>query len=285
MSLYLAHGNSIEEIEKYDLVASSKNVSIAEYFYSEGKDMMHPFTHSHKEYEFLMPLETIPLLRYEKAIYIGEVGNCYPIEPFVPHGIEFDLQSHTISIVISNELIDKEKKRQGFEGRYFNTKFFIRKELLLLVQKFQEEASKDYPNELIINHIENLLARVLVHDGLVKDVDNRRPEKVYAKNIKNVLEYIFNNYDNPELSVLELAEVCGCSVAHFSRSFKAFVGDPPIVHINKLRLSKAKALFGNKDLSLGEIAKMCGYNNISTFTESFKKIIGMKPKEYREKFY
>ena len=62
------------------------------------------------------------------------------------------------------------------------------------------------------------------------------------------------------------------------------MNDSPVVHLNKLRLSEAKELFKNKELTLGEIATKVGYKNLSTFTEAFKSIVGMKPKKYRDKY-
>jgi AraC family transcriptional regulator of arabinose operon len=89
---------------------------------------------------------------------------------------------------------------------------------------------------------------------------------------------MFENFRDPNLTIAKLADISGYSPAYFSRAFKAYMNDAPIVHLNKLRLSEARALFKNKDLTIGQISEMVGYNNMSTFTEAFKNILGMKPK-------
>lgn len=60
--------------------------------------------------------------------------------------------------------------------------------------------------------------------------------------------------------------------------------DTPIMHLNKMRISQAKVFFENSDLTIQEIAHKVGYKNISTFTEAFKRVMGMTPNYYRKKF-
>ena len=285
MSVYLAHSASLEEIKKFDTIDEFVGFSIAQYTYQEGKESLLPFQHTHEEYEFIIPLSTIPLLRYEKANYIGEVGYIYPVNPFVNHGLELDsATSSVISITVDASLIEKYKQELGYEGRYFYTRFIASKEIMLSITKFQELSHKAVPNKMILELIRKNILINLIKDGLASGEDNRRPEKVYAKNIKQIILYMFENYNDPDLTISKLAELCGYSTAYFSRAFKAYMNDPPVVHLNKLRLSEAKELFHNHDLTLGEIATMVGYKNLSTFTEAFKNIIGMKPKEYRDKY-
>ena len=71
---------------------------------------------------------------------------------------------------------------------------------------------------------------------------------------------------------------------YFTKVFKKFMNDTPINHLNKLRLSRAKELMRDESLSLEEIALMSGYKNNSSFTESFKRLIGMNPLVYRKKY-
>ena len=285
MSVYLAHGLTVSEIKKYNFVDGTKDFSIAELIGGDGREELNPFQHTHEEYEFIIPLKTIPLMKYEKANYIGEVGYCYPVNPFVNHGLELELEnSHVISITASKKLVDERKERLGFKDKYFYTRFLYDKDLLIAIQKFQEAVRNEASNRMIPEVIANKLLDYLIAEGLSSGEDNRRPEKVYTKNIRHVIVYMFENYRDPELNVVKLAEYSGYSVSYFSRAFKAYMGDSPVVHLNKLRLSEAKELFNDKTLTLGEIATRVGYKNLSTFTEAFKNIVGMKPKKYRDKY-
>lgn len=286
MGIRNAHALENKEIAKYNTIDSTSFISIAEFISAPDKEPLCSFQHTHDEYEFIIPLETIPLMRYERANYIGEVGFVYPVNPFVNHGLEFDLErgSHVISIAINRAFLEQRKALLGYDNKYFYTRFLASKDLLIGIEKFQKAAREEYLNKKVLEMLAKGITDLLIIEGLASGEDNRRPEKVYARNIKKVLIYMFENYRDQELTINKLAEISGYSPAYFSRAFKAYIHDAPIVHLNKLRLSEARVLFKNKDLTIGEIATRVGYKNLSTFTEAFKNIIGMKPKKYRDKY-
>ena len=285
MSVRSAHGFDAKELSKFNSIDSVANFSIAECIAIPNEKSLSSFQHEHEEYEFIIPLKTIPLLKYEKANYIGEVGYCYPVNPFTNHGIEFDLEnSHVISIAVSKKLLEFRKEKLGFKDHYFYTRFLYDKDLLIAIKMFQEAVKNGNSNRMIPEVIANKITDYLIQAGLSSGIDNRRPEKIYTKNIRHTIVYMFENYRDPNLTIVKLAEYSGYSVSYFSRAFKAYMNDSPVVHLNKLRLSEAKELFKNKELTLGEIATKVGYKNLSTFTEAFKSIVGMKPKKYRDKY-
>ena len=285
MSVKSAHAVTLEEMNKYDFVFSLNHFSIAENSLEEKTFPIKAFKHSHDEYEFIFPLTTIPLLYYGGANYIGEVGFCYPVNPYVEHGIEVDLHSKVISITVDKAYLDKVKAELGFDGKYFYTRFMYKKSLIDLVKLFEEEYRNENPNRLLLlNDLAQAITIQLIKIGLESGADNRRPEKQYVKNMRNVLLYIEDNFKDQDLTIAKLADYSGYSLAYFTKAFKLYMNDTPIMHLNKRRISHAKMLLRNKDLSLSDIAKECGYKNLSTFTEAFKRVMGMLPTEYRKKY-
>ena len=56
------------------------------------------------------------------------------------------------------------------------------------------------------------------------------------------------------------------------------------MYIEMCRLNQAKYLLNyNMEMSVGEIAALCGFENESYFFPFFKKAVGMTPAEYRRK--
>ena len=102
--------------------------------------------------------------------------------------------------------------------------------------------------------------------------------------MKQILLYIEDNYKDPELNIAKIAEYSGYSLAYFTKAFKKYMHDTPIMHLNKRRISDAKALLKDKNLQLMDIATAVGYKNLSTFTEAFKRCMGLLPSEYRSKY-
>lgn len=280
MSVRTAHAKSVDELKKYDFIYSLPYFSVAENVIEDKTLVLEAFIHSHEEYEFIIPLTTIPLLCYQKANYIGEVGFIYPVNPFVDHGLEVDLHSRVISITIKREYVDKIKEQLGFKDQYFYTRYIYKNKLLDVIKSFEEEYSKN-PKSNVLDDLANSITTTLVKLGLASGEDKRRPEKKYAKHMKQILLYIEDNYKDPELTIAKIADYSGYSVAYFTKAFKKYMHDTPIMHLNKRRTSEAKTLLKNKKLSLQEIAKQVGYKNLSTFTEAFKRTMEMLPSDYR----
>ncbi len=285
MDIREAHASGIGEVNKYDSVYSLESFSIAENRLENKENPIKSFKHKHEAYEFIIPLSTIPLLYYDKAEYIGEVGYIYPVNPFVEHGLEVDLQSEVISIVVERGYLDALKKTIGYDGEYFYTRFLYKKRFLDLLRLYEKDFSKNTAHSRAsAAYLAKAIASMLIEMGLKSKQDNRRPESIYAKNMKSVLLYIEEHFQDPELSILQLAALSGYSPTYFSKAFKGYMHTTPIMHLNKRRISHANMLLRKSGLSLQEIAAQSGYRNLSAFTEAFKRVTGMLPSLYRKQF-
>ncbi|VVN43656.1 helix-turn-helix domain-containing protein [Pseudomonas fluorescens] len=80
-----------------------------------------------------------------------------------------------------------------------------------------------------------------------------------------------------EVCIESIARACNLSPTHFSRAFAATVGTPPHRWLVQRRTYKACDLLQRTNLSLSEIASLCGFADQSHFTRVFKKIIGTSP--------
>ena len=270
-TVFLAHGIDKNEISKFDFVSSNDYFSIAIYF-NLKEEKLEEFNHSHPEYEFIIPLDVIPILVYEKALYIGEVGYCYPINPYVNHGIGMKLDSRVVSIAFDKDYFENLKEKLGKKDKFFYTRFLISKELSVLVQQYYFTKNK--------NLIERI-ASCLINEGLKDDIDRRKKPYNYYPYLKDSIIYILENYNNPDLTIDDIAKVTPYSRAYYTKAFKKYMDDTPINYLNRMRISKARELVGSTNLSLTEIAKLSGYKSPSKFCEAFKRITGMKPIEYK----
>ena len=53
--------------------------------------------------------------------------------------------------------------------------------------------------------------------------------------------------------------------------------------MKQYRIKQAMQYLDESDRSIAEIAALVGYENQSKFTQAFKKVTGMLPKDYRKK--
>lgn len=66
-----------------------------------------------------------------------------------------------------------------------------------------------------------------------------------------------------------------------SRNFKSLTGQTVFQYINNYRCSKVTELIIN-GMPINEAAKMCGFNNMSFFSRTFKKAKGKLPSECKK---
>ena len=71
------------------------------------------------------------------------------------------------------------------------------------------------------------------------------------------------------------------SVRNFSRVFHQAYGISPINYVIQLRIQHAYELLHTMDISVSEVAYLCGFQDSSYFTRQFKHASGLTPKEYR----
>ena len=101
--------------------------------------------------------------------------------------------------------------------------------------------------------------------------------KPYEYDFKSIIQQ--NLFAN--LSVNELATLCGMSISTFQRTFYNVFEQTPSKYILEQRMLKAKKMLSNKNTRISEIAHACGYQSIATFNRLFKKSVGFSPSQFR----
>lgn len=101
-----------------------------------------------------------------------------------------------------------------------------------------------------------------------------------VREIRHTLEYIHNHF-REDLSLQQLASVSGYSTSHFEHTFKHITGNSPFEYITRIRIINASEELKNTNKKITDIAAENGYDNISYFNRSFKKIMGLAPGAFR----
>lgn len=98
---------------------------------------------------------------------------------------------------------------------------------------------------------------------------------------KEMISYIQQNYTG-EISLKQFGEQFHLSEKYISRYFKEHFHITLSQYINHLRMEHARQLLQETTLSVTEVAMRSGYENVSYFIRSFKKMYGMSPLKYRK---
>ena len=99
--------------------------------------------------------------------------------------------------------------------------------------------------------------------------------------IKNCCDYI-GIHINEKLSINELAERAGYSEYYFSRKFKQEMGCTLTEYIMREKIERAKVLLSTTSMSIMDISIELSFNSRSYFSDTFQKIAGISPGEYRK---
>jgi len=103
----------------------------------------------------------------------------------------------------------------------------------------------------------------------------------HASVLRRAERYIWENYSR-KISLMEAAKAAGLSAPYFSSVFKKEMGENFSSYLNRLRVEKAMALLTGTSKSLNDIAKLCGFEDQSWFSKTFKRVTGDSPGKYRE---
>jgi len=90
-----------------------------------------------------------------------------------------------------------------------------------------------------------------------------------------------NHLNKAAISIQQLSELFGMSQRNFTRRFRLATNTTPLKYLQSQRLSEAKDLLQNSNLSISEIAYRVGYIDVSYFTKLFKDFSSITPKQYR----
>ena len=106
--------------------------------------------------------------------------------------------------------------------------------------------------------------------------------KGYSLLIRKVLTQI--DYDlTADLGLKNLAAQLNVNPSYLSTLFKKETGSTLTEYVNQKRIEHAVFLLNSSSLQIQMIAQYSGIPDVNYFTKTFKKIIGITPKEYRDK--
>jgi AraC-like DNA-binding protein len=106
---------------------------------------------------------------------------------------------------------------------------------------------------------------------------------VEGKRMRQVFEYVMNNY-NTAITLDKAAAVANMTKPAFCRYFKVRTNKTFFQFLIEIRIEKSASLLSkNSELSVVEVAELCGFNNMSNFNRKFKAIKHVSPLHYRKR--
>lgn len=101
--------------------------------------------------------------------------------------------------------------------------------------------------------------------------------------IQKVQDHIESHYDD-RLTIDALANHINIGRRTFERRFKEATNNTPVEYIQRVRIEAAKKFFEASRKNVTEVMFDVGYTDTKAFRDVFKKVTGLTPIEYRNKF-
>jgi two-component system response regulator YesN len=133
--------------------------------------------------------------------------------------------------------------------------------------------------ELDLNRVERDLRDFILK--VIQLFDATKPP--YSKLVNDMINYIEHHLEK-EISLKTLSHVIDANPAYLGRMFFMGTGETFSDYLNKVRIGKSKALLDESHLKIQDISERVGFSNPTYFHTIFKRVVGVTPSEFRERF-
>ncbi len=220
-----------------------------------------------EEYGYYYPLEL------EKNI-IGCVTNN-----------DFDRAIQMVRVILEKNLVEMKLNKVALTELKFAFVGTIKRILQLLKKTEAElfgEGSVLYLELSACRTPKEISDKIIEMFSSLRDFTEDSYDSVNRTLIGQLEEYIQNNYNREELSLLLLAEHFNLTVSYISRIFKRYCQENFKDYLANYRIQKATEILEESPyIKIAELAKRVGYSNVSSFIRNFKKIKFVSPGEYK----
>lgn len=183
--------------------------------------------------------------------------------------LSWDLPSTFVNALLKGEvLIEEPLNEEVFDTYLFN--------------RWLKEVKVGIPKKASLYELQ---ARILRMSERVAINDNTNLS--IHSNEHNLIEqiaiYIAKNYHKP-IKISDIGKSVGLHPDYANAIFKKAFGRTLTEHITIERITHAQRKLITTDAGILEIAMDCGFNSISSFNASFRKLNNCTPREYRRQF-
>lgn len=102
--------------------------------------------------------------------------------------------------------------------------------------------------------------------------------------VKGALEHLQRHCLEPGLSLQAVAGALRCNPKYLAHRFKVIVGERMHTYLVMLRLDRACRMLAGSELLVKEVAHASGFPGPERLTRTFKRYVGVSPREYRRIF-
>lgn len=253
------------------------------------QDNIAPFVlkHYHKEFEVIGVLSGRCNFIVNHTVLQAEEGDLLLIPPFSLHyGSALPGKAHShfcfcfdLSLLQSEFLkMQFETSSWDVENQLFHNHPDTRSFFCLASRVYEQCKTKHSGWEYLVEGQLLTFFGLLIQKNLVHP---KTDENTLDKFGLNVLKILSQKY-NQELSSHEIASQLSYSQSYFCRKFRQTFRLTFQQYLTQYRLSKARLLLSQENISIEQVAHLVGFNHVGYFIRQFHEIYGCTPKQFQK---
>ena len=151
--------------------------------------------------------------------------------------------------------------------------------LRTLIQESREP--REGCDEICQHLLEVILLRLRRRDDFA--LSDTAPAGAGSNRECGIVRRYIDNHFKENLTLDQLAGVVHINKYYLSHTFRREFNTSPISYLISRRIQESRFLLAETDHSLSQIAQILGFSSSSYFSQSFRRLEGMSPMEYRKR--
>ncbi len=147
--------------------------------------------------------------------------------------------------------------------------------LIYLVEKYYDRQAAVYCSKIFQVDID----RKTQSDFMIFTRQKSHGDEV----VKKAQEHMEHNF-HEKISVEVLSKGFAVGRRNFDRRFIKATGNTPLEYLQRVKIESAKKSFETTRKNISEVMYEVGYSDVKAFREVFRKITGLSPLEYRNRY-
>lgn len=271
----------------HEKVETEAGVPARIYYSGSGRDKLHYPLHWHQNLELNLVLEGCIRGKTGGVETEAGAGEIFFVNSGELHETDGSCGGSLRSVTL---LLEEELLREycpNLDEYYFKVERGSSQErrlgqLMEQCAQVQKEHGEFYQLDLAI--LLRQICRILLGECRCRREKDRslRAEWKSTRRIKQALSYMEEHYDRL-LSIQEMGKEMGMSPTYFSRFFRKSTGQTFHSYLTSIRLCRAREVLLEGEESVTGTALSCGFPNVKSFIEVFKREYGFTPAQYRRR--
>lgn len=226
---------------------------------------------------------TVPVKRYSSNTSASKQALFLPnqsirkIKTFIISSLEKEIDSFFVKLTEEYSVL-----QEGESGVGANIYFTLRNAVLEVCGQYAPELVQEADDDLIFTGqlSKDFSSLRVFAQSTAKRIQEKRDVQSASLG-KKVVQYIAENYSNPNLYASMLAEQFSISEKYVFSLVRAETGKSLGEYMEQVRFQHVEELLTAKE-SIHGIALQVGFNSVNTFYKAFKRVYGTSPAKWRD---